>query len=146
MQMPFAGSGPNRNRAAWWWSDPELWEFLPNGEVRLYLPWGQEFGCLRWTGAAWTEDVPADLPFDRRGTWKDPEGLRDDAWQAACAARAAYFSAIPWAVRAEAARRTDPWRFLLEEAARRFGSAAAPCERSSAAMARLAAAWSDRRS
>lgn len=121
MQVPFIDAGSDGMRAAWWWSGTDLWERISGGGVRRYLPWGTDFGCWRWTGAAWEKDVPAAPVFDRRGTWLDPAGPCDDAWLASCAARAAYFSGIPWALRAKAAREDAPWLFLMEEAARLFG-------------------------
>jgi hypothetical protein len=121
MQTAFTDAVSDRLRAAWWWSGMDLWERMPDGGVRRYLPWGPDFGCWRWRGAAWEEDIPAAPLFDRRGTWLEPAGPRDDAWQDSCAARAAYFSGIPWASRVRAAREDEPWRFLMEEAKRLFG-------------------------
>jgi hypothetical protein len=121
MQTAFTDAVSDRLRAAWWWSGMDLWERMPDGGVRRYLPWGPDFGCRRWRGAAWEEDIPAAPLFDRRGTWLEPAGPRDDAWQDSCAARAAYFSGIPWASRVRAAREDEPWRFLMEEAKRLFG-------------------------
>lgn len=121
MQTPFVDPGSDRMRATWWWSGTDLWERISSGGVRRYLPWGPDFGCWRWIGDAWVEDAPAAPLFDRRGTWLDPAGPRDNAWLVSCAARAAYFSCIPWPLRAMAVRNGDPWRFLIAEAARRFG-------------------------
>jgi hypothetical protein len=121
MQTPFVDAGSDCLRATWWWSGTDLWERISGGGVRRYLPWGPDFGCLRWRGAAWVEDVPAEPLFDRRGTWLDPAGPRDDVWYISSAARAAYFSGIPWSMRVRAAREDEPWRFLVEEATRRFG-------------------------
>ncbi|SBV97213.1 hypothetical protein KL86APRO_10856 [uncultured Alphaproteobacteria bacterium] len=121
MQTRRANLMPDRMRPAWWWGGTQLWEFATDGEVRLYLPWGPGFGCRRWIGATWVEDAPTTPMFDRRGTWLDPEGPHDDAWQASCLARAAYFSGIPWALRVAAAREDVPWLYLRAAASQLFG-------------------------
>lgn len=118
MPKAFADRRTEPMRPTWWWSGTDLWERLAGGGVRLYRPWGPGFGCWRHTAVGWAADVPAAPLFDRRGTWL--EAPCGESGQAERAARAAYFSGIPWAVRAQAARAPDPWGFLMAEAARRW--------------------------
>ena len=99
------------------------WRFTPFGLLAdgpdgqfLWGRWDQAFGHWRLGVDGPQVAVPAGALFDRLGRWPDPMGQHDDGWYAGRAARAAYFSLIPTALRRIAGLAADrQWEILVQE-------------------------------
>lgn len=87
-----------------------LVESRPDGAMRLWGLWDQVFGCWDADGNAVT---PEWEPLTKLGCWHEPAGERDDSWYSSRAALAAYWAAVPTAVRQEVSRSTGQWAALM---------------------------------